>query len=223
MAMAIVMVDRARLDIPEWVTDLASFRRWADSDEFPDEGRICFFKGKVWADMSWQQIFSHVAVKSAINSRLNGVAQQLGTGRYWPDGLRLYSKSADLSAVPDGSFISFDAMRSGRVRLNPARGGGYTSVEGPPDLVIEVVSDSSEDKDNEWQMQAYLDAGVREYWVVDARKEPLRFDIYKAGSKGFTATRKAGGWVKSTVFGKSFRLVAGKDPLGNPEYDLKVR
>ena len=69
-------------------------------------------------------------------------------------------------------------------------------------------------------MRAYLDAGVKEYWVVDARPEPARFDIYKAGAKGFTASRKTAGWVKSPTFGKSFRLDVGKDPTRSPNLHL---
>jgi len=221
--MATVVSTEGSLQIPAWVTDLASFRRWAASDEFPEEGRICFINGEVWADMSWQQVFSHVAVKNAINVALNKVVQQAGNGRYWPDGLRLYSEAADLSAVPDGSYISYNAMRTGRVRLVEGREAGYIAVDGAPDLVIEVISDSSEDKDYEWQMRAYLDAGVKEYWVIDARTEPVRFDIYKAASKGFAATRKSAGWLKSAVFGKSFRLDVIADPLGNPDYVLRVK
>jgi hypothetical protein len=38
--------------VPAWVHDLASFRRWAWSDEFPDTGRICFLDGEVWIELS---------------------------------------------------------------------------------------------------------------------------------------------------------------------------
>jgi hypothetical protein len=31
------------------------------------------------------------------------------------------------------------------------------------------------------------------------------------------------GWMRSSVFGKSFRLVEGVDPLGEREFTLKVR
>lgn len=45
-------------------------------------------------------------------------------------------------------------------------------------------------------MSAYFDAGVTEYWVVDARDgSDIRFDIYKRGKKEFTAVRKTAGWV----------------------------
>jgi Uma2 family endonuclease len=221
--MPTVIHEEGTLQIPQWVKDLASFRRWAESDDFPEEGRICFIQGEVWADMSRQQIFSHIRVRSAIDYTLAGLARKLGTGMYLPNGLRLYCEAADLSAVPDGSYTSYEALRTGRLQLVEGREGGFTAVDGAPELVIEVVSDSSEDKDNEWQMRIYLDAGVREYWIVDARRTPLRFDIYRAGAKGFTPVRKVAGWLKSAVFGKSFRLDVTKDPLENPDYVLRVK
>ncbi len=221
--MPTVVYPEGRLQIPIWVRDLASFRRWAESDEFPEEGRVCFINGEVWADMSRQQIFSHLAVKHAIDLTVGSIVQQTGAGRYLPDGLRLYSKPADLSAVPDGSYISYDALRSGRVRLVKGRKRGFTAVEGAPELVVEIISDTSLDKDYDWQMQAYHDAGVREYWVIDARGESLDFDIYKSGAKGFTAVRQTGGWLKSPVLGKSFRFDVSKDPIGHPNYVLRVK
>jgi hypothetical protein len=40
------------VDIPDGISDLAGFRRWVHSDDFPDTGRICFLDGRVWVDMS---------------------------------------------------------------------------------------------------------------------------------------------------------------------------
>jgi Uma2 family endonuclease len=42
---------------------------------------------------------------------------------------------------------------------------------GAPDLIIEVVSPSSRKMDYFTKNLAYLDAGVREYWIVDPQKE----------------------------------------------------
>jgi Uma2 family endonuclease len=221
--MPTVVYPEGRLQIPIWVRDLASFRRWAESDEFPEEGRVCFINGEVWADMSRQQIFSHVRLKGEINITLGNLIRETGQGMYLPDGLRLYGEAADLSAVPDGSYISYDALRAGRIQLVPGKERGFTAVDGAPELVIEIISDSSVDKDYDWQMRAYHDAGVQEYWVIDARSESIDFDIYKAGAKGFTAVRKTAGWVKSIVLGKSFRLDVKPDPLGNPDYVLRAR
>ena len=42
-------------------------------------------------------------------------------------------------------------------------------------------------------------------------------------AKGYAAARKQDGWLKSAVFGKSFRLVRGTDATGNPEFTLEVK
>jgi Uma2 family endonuclease len=42
---------------------------------------------------------------------------------------------------------------------------------GAPDLIIEVVSPSSRKMDYFTKNLAYLDAGVREYWIVDPQKK----------------------------------------------------
>jgi Uma2 family endonuclease len=101
--------------------------------------------------------------------------------------------------------------------------GGYVELEGIPDMVLEVMSDSSVHKDTEQLRELYWQAGIREYWLVDARKEPLTFEILRHTAKGYIATRKQAGWLKSAVFGKSFQLTQRTDDLGYPEYRLAVR
>ena len=89
--------------------------------------------------------------------------------------------------------------------------------------LLEVVSDSSEEKDLITLRQAYWDAGIREYWLVDARDDKLEFDILYHASKGFATRRKKAGWVHSDVFGKSFRLTQRIGDDGQPEYELVVQ
>jgi Uma2 family endonuclease len=96
-------------------------------------------------------------------------------------------------------------------------------LDGAPDLVIEVVSPGTVRKDTVRLREAYWEAGIAEYWLIDARKEPLKFDILRHTSKGYVATRKQGGWVKSAVLGHSFQLTQSADQLGRPEYTLAVR
>jgi len=55
---------------------------------------------------------------------------------------------------------------------------------------------------------------------VEAPRGPLTFDICGLAAKGCVATRKAGGWVRSAAFGKSFRLTQAADALGHPEYTV---
>jgi Uma2 family endonuclease len=218
-----VVVEGNEVHIPGWVEDLDSFRRWTDSEDFPDAGRICYLKGEVWVDMSKEQLFSHLQVKSKYNIVLGGLAEREQIELYFPDGLLLTNLIADLAWKPDGTFVSATSLRAGLVRLVEGAEGGYVELEGSPDMVLEVVSRSSVHKDTVVLHQAYWEAKIREYWLVDARREPLRFDIFRYTLKGYAAVRKQGGWVKSAVFGKSFRLSQRLSELGHPEFTLAVR
>ena len=45
------------------------------------------------------------------------------------------------------------------------------NVVGAPDLVVEVLSPSTQKKDKTLKLEKYLNAGVREYWIVDPKKK----------------------------------------------------
>lgn len=208
--------------IPLWVIDLDSFRAWADRNDFPDMGRIDYIKGEVWIDMSKEQIFTHVAVKTEIARVLASLVKAARTGLFFGDGAFVSNVDADIAVNPDAIFISH-AARQDRVRLLEGTKRGYVEMEGSPDMVLEVVSDSSVRKDAQQLRQDYWEAGIREYWLVDARKEPIVFDILRYTPKGYRTTVKKEGWIKSAVFGKSFRLTCQTSEFGDPEYSLEVR
>jgi Uma2 family endonuclease len=135
----------------------------------------------------------------------------------------LANADADLSCQPDGIFVSFESFNTGRVRLVEGAEAGFVELEGSPDMTLEVVSDSSVKKDLETLLELYWRADIQEYWLVDVRGERLVFDIYRHTPKGYVATRKQGGWIKSNVLGKSFHLRRLKGEDGNPEYSLEIR
>jgi len=218
-----IVGDREQLTVPPWVADLASFRRWVLSDDVPEKARIWYLKGEVWIDMSKQQIFSHLALKNEFFYVLTGLIKAGGSGLFLPDGLLLSNVAADISGNPDATFISNAALDANRVRLVEGKEHGFVEIEGSPDMVLEVVSDSSTRKDLVVLRQAYWEAGVLEYWLVDARREPLTFDILRRTAKGYAAARKQGGWLKSSVFGKSFRLTQQRNRRGHPEFTLEMR
>jgi Uma2 family endonuclease len=220
--MATFLYESDEVTVPEWVTDLASFRRWADSPDFPDTGRIFFLNGEVWADMSKEQIFSHVLVKTRITAVLSQLVEAAGMGLFLGDGAMLSNVDAGFAARPDAVFASAAALQD-RVRLFEGRDEGYVELEGSPDMVLEVVTRSSVRKDTKVLHKAYGEAGVREYWLVDARPEPLRFNILRHTPRGYRAAANKEGWVKSAVFDKSFRLTRRLNTLNHPEYVLEAR
>src|SRR5581483_7244676 len=101
------------------------FRRWTESDEFPEEGRVCFLNGEVWADMSKQQAFTHVRVKDVLGRVLSQLVVDGQLGEYFGDGLRIVNATAGVSNVPDGTFISTESFRARRVRWVEGREDGY--------------------------------------------------------------------------------------------------
>jgi len=218
-----LVVEKQLVSIPAWIHDLDSFRRWADSDEFPETGQICYLNGEVWVDMSKEQVFTHNQIKAEYSYVLFGLTKKGRLGRYFPDGMLLTNETANLCCGLDGLFVSTETLRVGRMRLVPAADEGYIELEGTPDMVLEVVSTSSVLKDYKRLRELYWQAGIPEYWIVDARGEKLSFDILRHTASGYTAARKQGGWVKSAVFGKSFRLTRKTDEQGNPEYELAVK
>jgi Uma2 family endonuclease len=207
--------------IPEWARgSLASFRRWATSDDFPERGWYAYLEGDLWVDLSMETL-GHNQVKTKIGAVLTLLADDAGIGRFLGDRMRLTNVDAELSTQPDGMFISDEAVKRGRVRLE--QGEESLEVQGTPDMVLEVVSPTSEEKDTVILRDLYWRAGVPEYWLADPRGDAVAFDILRRGRKGYAAARKQAGWVKSSVFGKSFRLTRRDDAKGYPVYALHVK
>ncbi|MEO1098560.1 MAG: Uma2 family endonuclease, partial [Bacteroidota bacterium] len=54
-------------------------------------------------------------------------------------------------------------------------------LEGPPDLVIEVISPSNSFVDRYTKKKAYFKFGIKEYWIVDPSNKSL--EIYLLSQK----------------------------------------
>ena len=59
---------------------------------------------------------------------------------------------------------------------------GAKALEGAPDLVVEILSPSTRSKDMLLKLYKYLNAGVREYWIVDQEHETVLVYDLSAGS-----------------------------------------
>src|SRR5262245_10723971 len=210
--------------IPAGITDLDAFRRWALSDDFPDDARVSFLDGEIWVDPSMERGFSHNDVKHEVAGVLRRLARAAGSGRYFGDGMRLSHAQANLSTDPDGVFVSYASQDAGRVRLVPnVNDVDVVELEGTPDMVLEVVSDSSIEKDTQTLPPLYHRAEVPEFWRIDARGDELHFEILQRAAAGWAATQRPDGWWHSAVFARDFRLVREADPRGQPWFTLEER
>jgi Uma2 family endonuclease len=211
------------ITIPAGITDLASFRQWTYASNYPERGRITYLHGLIRVDLSMEQLYSHNQVKHEIGVVLGAFVKTASLGRYMPDGMRISNEEADLSTEPDGMFATYATLREGRLRRIPGRHPGVIEVEGTPDMVLEVVSDSSVTKDLRELPEAYRRAGVPEFWRIDARAPEVRFEVLRLTESGYIQAEEADGWWRSVVFGRSFRLTQQGDPLGEPLFTLEAR
>ena len=70
----------------------------------------------------------------------------------------------------EGEYVEPDLLFVGRDRLDVLSDRG---VEGAPDLVAEIVSLSTADRDRGPKFNLYRRHGVREYWIVDPEERQV--------------------------------------------------
>ncbi len=56
-------------------------------------------------------------------------------------------------------------------------------IRGAPDLVVEITSPATADRDRGYKKTLYARHGVREYWIVDPQEETI--EVFTLGERGF--------------------------------------
>jgi len=106
---------------------------------------------------------------------------------------QLYTAPTDvLLSVHD--IVQPDLLFVTRERLEILTG---KNVQGAPDLVIEILSDSTRGIDEGTKRERYEVFGVQEYWVVDPAKETIRVHR-RFGNRLRLSMELTGGDVLST-------------------------
>lgn len=82
--------------------------------------------------------------------------------------------SGRISRAPDIVFIAREHL----ARLTRER------LEGPADLVIEIICEDSVARDRDEKFYQYEAAGVPEYWIADSRRGKERLDVYRLDADG---------------------------------------
>ena len=147
-------------------------------------------------------------------------------GFVFADSTRVTSPISDLSAEPDVVVVLLESFDQGKVRHIPAasRGEGrYVELEGAPDLVVEILSDSSVEKDTKRLPPRYAAAGVGELWLIDARGAEPSFDlkVLKEGAYHDVPADRDG-WLDSPLLAAKIRLTRRAMPNSGWLYELEV-
>ena len=88
--------------------------------------------------------------------------------------------------LSDTDIVQPDLLFVSRERSHLLRNG--ENVQGAPDLVIEILSPSTADKDREIKRELYSRHGVKEYWLVDPVAETVSIYRQQAGRLAITRT-----------------------------------
>jgi Uma2 family endonuclease len=81
---------------------------------------------------------------------------------------------------PDLSFLSND-----RSSIDDGK-----KLNGAPDLVVEVLSEATEERDRTFKFREYARGGAKEYWIVDPDRK--RIEVYANSPKGFQLAQAFG-------------------------------
>lgn len=129
----------------------------------------------------------HVRLAGFLLRVLSDFAEQQGMGEVFGPELQVRLPAQRRRRVPDILFVATarrDILRAAH-------------VEGPPDLIIEIVSRDSDARDWRDKYLEYEAAGVREYWVVDPMSRHL--EAYVLTDKGYSRLEERSDAVHSKV------------------------
>lgn len=150
--------------------------KYADLLDLPDdETRYEIIEGELYELPA--PLFAHVAAVIALLDLHLPLVQRLG-GRRYTAPVAVFFNGAD-PVEPDIVML----LPGSRAR--PVRRG----IEGPPDLLIEVLSLANRAHDTVRKRTHYVRGGVREYWIVD----PEAASIEIIGADGETVQRVMAG------------------------------
>lgn len=114
----------------------------------------------------------HSDISCFVGAILRLFAEQGRGGRVLGDPYVMKPVAAEPGRAPDVMFVGSEHLD----RIKP------THLEGPADLVVEVVSPESRVRDRGDKFYEYEQAGVREYWIIDSDRK--RAEFYRLGGDG---------------------------------------
>jgi Uma2 family endonuclease len=210
--------------VPRGARTHAGFRRWITSLEFPQQVSPTFVDGEIWLSMSPESLETHNKVKGEFTSALLRFLHDRDLGEGYCDRALFTNIAAKVSTEPDFLFVSWAASETGRVTLGRRRERREEFIEiiGTPDMVVEVLSDSSIRKDRVRLKAAYEQAGIPEYWLVDARADAISFQILTLVNGVYVPSLPPDQAQTSRVLGARFELRRARNRLGRFTYTLEI-
>ncbi len=176
--MTVTLLDQPPRTLPR---SLGPYRR-RDYITLPDEPRCELLYGRFY--LSPSPLVVHQIIVGYLHRLFYDVAERTaGVTLVAPMDVHLVDHSV---VQPDVIFIS--KQRRDLIE---------SWVEGPPDLLVEVLSPGTASRDRVYKLNLYREHGVGEYWVVDPRQRRISFLV-----------REDEDFVERTPEGSSYRSAA---------------
>ena len=147
-----------------------TYYTYADYEKWPEYPRFELIKGEAF-EMSAPS-FAHQAVSMALSIQL---------------GTFLRGKKSKVLAAPFDVRINYDTGDNTVVQPDLLVVCDPTKIEngkhclGAPDMIIEILSDSTRSRDKIKKLNVYQEAGVREYWIVNPDDRNVEVFILENG------------------------------------------
>ena len=208
--------------VPPRAMEVDGFVDWYVSGEFPTGMRVSLVNGNLVLEPMADELFTHNALKTVVAAMLLSYAEQTEAGRVFGDGALYAHRPTGPANEADATFLTYDSLRSGRVSYAEHPDRGVTVIHGAADLVVECVSNSSVRKDTVGLREAYLAAGVREYWILDGRGETLGFTLLSRADDPDEWAETTETYPVSPLLNRRVRIERQIDPLGDPNWKARL-
>ncbi|MBI4770112.1 MAG: Uma2 family endonuclease [Chloroflexi bacterium] len=144
---------------------------YADYQRLPEDGwRYEVIEGELLMSPAPRTVHQRISIK--LSSRMMSFvdARDLGEVYYAPVDVMLGDLATPVE--PDVLFIS-------RERLHIV---GEETIDGAPDLIVEILSPSNWLADRRTKFRVYALAGVREYWILDPERRTIEVFLLQGQS-----------------------------------------
>jgi Uma2 family endonuclease len=144
---------------------------FSDYESWDDDNRYELIDGKVYL-MSPAPSIEHQAISGEVFSQLRNFLRGKPCMAFMaPVDVCLNGKGdGDDTIVQPDVLVLCDKSKLDKKRVN-----------GAPDMVVEILSPSSASRDSILKMNKYLNAGVREYWIVDPESKKVYTNLLSNG------------------------------------------
>ena len=160
-----MITDIRQLDLTKLYT-YADYLTW----KFPERVELIF--GKVFA-MSPAPRLIHQDISISISSQLHH--------HFKSRNCKVYAAPVDL-VIKSPSGLEETVLQPDLVVVCTPPKPGAKKLKTPPDLVMEILSKSTQLRDKVWKFGVYESFGVKEYWIIDPMKRCA--EMYFAGNSG---------------------------------------